>query len=478
MSIKNVNNKNLTLSNKNLSVSTDNSGWIRSQYWLSLPDISNEDAIILLVRIEDNNSNHIAFRCQGAYTVDWGDENTDNYNSNTNALHTYNYSSISDTNESELGYRQVIIKITPQAGQSLTVFNGEITPITGSIYATHKLLEAVINCPSMNSLRFGGNKRSSYLESVIISSINNINITNLSNTFSGCVALQNIVMPAYFPKVTSIASMFNGCASLTKIPNFSTGIISGTGAQAAFGGCRNITSVPRIDYSNCTSLYQLFSACGRLGTIPPMGDTSNVTNFQQTFNACTNLKEVPDIDTSSGTGFLYTFLGCSQLTEINIDTSSATDLRGTFQNCFSLRKVPNFSISGITQGPSFLTNPFYLCNSLQELPPLNFANTTSAGSLITNGLDLQKLEIQNAENLTSLPSNFLKTMRSLSRFIAPGLAVSINLSNCYFSSEALDEIYTNLASGVVGQTITVTGNYGVSGDDPTIATNKGWTVVG
>jgi hypothetical protein len=30
---------------------------------------------------------------------------------------------------------------------------------------------------------------------------------------------------------------------------------------------------------------------------------------------------------------------------------------------------------------------------------------------------------------------------------------------------------------VVGQTITVTGNYGTATHDPTIAQNKGWTVV-
>jgi len=45
------------------------------------------------------------------------------------------------------------------------------------------------------------------------------------------------------------------------------------------------------------------------------------------------------------------------------------------------------------------------------------------------------------------------------------------------SSAALNEIYTNLAT-VTGQTITVSGNYGTTGDDPTIATAKGWTVSG
>jgi hypothetical protein len=47
--------------------------------------------------------------------------------------------------------------------------------------------------------------------------------------------------------------------------------------------------------------------------------------------------------------------------------------------------------------------------------------------------------------------------------------------NCNLSAAALDEIYTNLPV-VVGKTIIVTGNYGVAGDNPVIATAKGWTV--
>ena len=45
------------------------------------------------------------------------------------------------------------------------------------------------------------------------------------------------------------------------------------------------------------------------------------------------------------------------------------------------------------------------------------------------------------------------------------------------SASALNEIYTNLPTKT-GQSLTVTGNWGTSGDDPTIATAKGWTVTG
>lgn len=58
-----------------------------------------------------------------------------------------------------------------------------------------------------------------------------------------------------------------------------------------------------------------------------------------------------------------------------------------------------------------------------------------------------------------------------------GTAATISYLNCQLSATELNNIYTNLGT-VVGQTITVTGNYGNTGDNPAIATAKGWTVTG
>jgi len=55
-----------------------------------------------------------------------------------------------------------------------------------------------------------------------------------------------------------------------------------------------------------------------------------------------------------------------------------------------------------------------------------------------------------------------------------GTEITVSYINCNLGPEALDDIYTNLATATA--TITVTGNWGVSGDDPSIATAKGWTV--
>jgi len=66
---------------------------------------------------------------------------------------------------------------------------------------------------------------------------------------------------------------------------------------------------------------------------------------------------------------------------------------------------------------------------------------------------------------------------SLTKGTTLNLKYSIDYTNCNLSPTALNEIYTNLGTATA-QTITVTGNWGTTSDDPTIATAKGWTVTG
>jgi surface protein len=90
-------------------------------------------------------------------------------------------------------------------------------------------------------------------------------------------------------------------------------------------------------------------------------------------------------------------------------------------------------------------------------------------------------------SLTSVPlfdtssvtnfANMFANCNSLARIEAKDFNFTFSVASCKLSAAALDEIYTNLPT-VTGQTITVTGNYGIAGDDPTIATAKGWTVTG
>jgi hypothetical protein len=72
---------------------------------------------------------------------------------------------------------------------------------------------------------------------------------------------------------------------------------------------------------------------------------------------------------------------------------------------------------------------------------------------------------------------FLANCPSISRIQATFPAdQSFSLANLALGPDALDEIYTNLPTASGTPTITVTGNWGTAAHDPTIATNKGWTV--
>jgi hypothetical protein len=113
--------------------------------------------------------------------------------------------------------------------------------------------------------------------------------------------------------------------------------------------------------------------------------------------------------------------------------------------------VPLFSTQAVTN----MSSMFNSCYSLQSVPALVTTAVTSSSNF----------------------SSMFSACNSLSSIKAKDFNFTFSVASCKLSAAALNEIYTNLPT-VTGQTITVTGNYGVVADDPTIATSKGWTVVG
>jgi hypothetical protein len=94
-----------------------------------------------------------------------------------------------------------------------------------------------------------------------------------------------------------------------------------------------------------------------------------------------------------------------------------------------------------------------LCARLQSAPAFNFTSGTNLTNTLGGNVSLSRIQ-------ATFPAN-----------------QNISLANLALGPDALNEIYTNLptASGSP-RTITVTGNWGTAAHDPTIATNKGWTV--
>jgi hypothetical protein len=146
------------------------------------------------------------------------------------------------------------------------------------------------------------------------------------------------------------------------------------------------------------------------------------------------------------------FQSCSSIQSIPLfNTPALTSTLSMFVNATSLQTVPLFNTAAVTT----MTNMFQNCPALQAVPALVTTAVTNSGGL----------------------SNIFSTCTSLARIEAKNFRFTFSVASCKLSSTALNEIYTNLPT-VTGQTITVTGNFGTTGDTPAIATAKGWAVTG
>jgi surface protein len=200
-----------------------------------------------------------------------------------------------------------------------------------------------------------------------------------------------------------------------------------------FRGCINLQSVKCSTWnlSACTAIDQVFMGCGALEDV-------NISNW----------------NVSNVQLFSYALQGCQSLRNINVaswNTSKATTINNMFESAQSLTDVitTNWNLSACTNA----SNLFNSCGNLRKVGPLNLSDVTNLGG------------------------SFATSCNSLANVAISGIKTSVNFSNCQMSATTLNTLYTNLST-VVGQTITVTGNYGTTSDDPTIAQNKGWTVTG
>jgi hypothetical protein len=130
------------------------------------------------------------------------------------------------------------------------------------------------------------------------------------------------------------------------------------------------------------------------------------------------------------------------------NTASNTLFLSFLNGTSSLQSVPLFNTAAGTTFTNFLSG----CISLQSVPAFNLSAGTNFGFFLLNNVSLSRIQ-------ATFPAN-----------------QDISLANLALGPDALNEIYTNLPTASGTPTITVTGNWGTAAHDPTIATNKGWTV--
>ena len=294
--------------------------------------------------------------------------------------------------------------------------------------------------------------------------------TSMDTRIRGC---SNLRVPPYLDTslVTNFNSAFSNSNSMEAVPLYDTS--SATNTNGMFANCSSLKTIPQMDFQNVTIASNMFTGCNALERLPEI-NLSSLENALNMFNTCTNLRYVPALDVSSVTNAQSMFIGCNSLQYLPpLDFSSATTLQSTFQSCSSLRAVTITTSSALTN----CSNMFNGCASMTHPPVFDTSAVTDIRGMFRSCSSLTEIPDFDFSSVTTVDGNTFTNNRSLRRIRMTGLSVSFSVANCSLSSDALNEIYTNLPT-VVGQTITVTGNYGVSGDDPTIATAKGWTVSG
>jgi hypothetical protein len=452
----------------------DTEPWVRPSDWLVLPAVAATDQkFVGLMAVYEHGANFVTVQAAGAYTVDWGDGSaTTNVATGTTAQKNIAWTDISSGTLTTDGFRQCVVTVTPQAGQTLS-------NITLSVKHTQSGLVNATSSPWLD-MRMAMNNAGTVL-------LNNSNWkhnlleqfewlgtnaqTSLSNFFNGAARLQSVTLSS--SSVTVFNGAFINCWSLRNAPFLKTS--SGTDFSSMFSGCAALRSVPLYDTSSATVMSSMFLNCASLRRVPKF-TTASVMNFSNMFNGCTSLRSIPVLNTSAGTNLGGMFIMCSSLRKVPaIDTSAATSLLNLLNSCRSLTEVPAFNTAACTN----FGGMFGDCSSLRSIPTLNTAAGTNFSTMFNNCISLQQIPALNMASGASSASfnSTFANCPSLARSQVTGVAFTHSYTNCALSATALDEIYTNLPT-VVGQTITVSGNWGTTGDTPATASGKGWTVAG
>ncbi len=493
--------------------------WTRPSDWLSLPAFSTTREIIMLFAVWDTPTNFCAFRCAGNYTVDWGDGSaTENVASGVTAQHNYAYANAASLTSE--GFKQVVIRVIGNSATLNTLnttfkHSGDSNTGTSSTYGFLEIKAKEIT----SSLVIGTSTTTNghiprHLQNV---ELHSSSTSNFQNTFYNCIGLQRVWTDAV-PSGPNCDNCFRNTNSLRVVEGFNgftiigaNGMFQASGIRvvptmdltancaACFKDCKALIDLSRVTISGATVLTNFLdlattiqelptwslaactsasNMCGGMSALKAMPLFTNATAITDVSNFAQNnisMRSFPAINFSGATNIRGLVQGCTLLTDMGaINVSSSTGGRDLYANCPSLRTVPSLTTTAWTT----MQNMHFNNTDLLAFPTYDMNGVTNISTMCQNCISVRVIPAWDMSTVTTATSCF-NGMRSLNRSLATGMTASHDYSNGQLSAASLDEIYTNLGN-TTGGTITVTGNYGTTGDTTTIATNapKSWTVTG
>lgn len=284
--------------------------YIRNSEWLSNPLTSSDEKCVILLAIQPNIVNYIAFTAtvtSGTFNVDWGDGNSTNGTaSNTTVYKSYDYAAVSGSPTSS-GYKQVIITITPSVAGALQYIDvlKKHTSETGTT-GIHNILEIKASGSNFAQINQLGGGSLGTTGIVVFPLLENVEILNGSisthnYTFNtGCPRLKRY----YFNSRTNMTGAsgdqwlgtFYNCFALISFEFISPngGIWKPYSVNQSFYGCYDLINIPYVDLSSLTSLGSaaLFNFCYALEYVNPLTISSSLNTGGSLFVTCHCLKEL------------------------------------------------------------------------------------------------------------------------------------------------------------------------------------------
>lgn len=357
-------------------------------------------------------------------------------------------------------------------------------------------------------------------------------LTSTSSMFNGC---RNLRVAPFFntASVTTMASMFNSCSALISVPLYNT--VANTVMSSMFNACTSLKTVPFFNTASVTTMNSIFFGASALQSIP-LWNTASVTNMSSMFYNAVSLQSVPLFNTAACTNMTSMFTGTSSLETIPaFNTASVTAMDGMFRFSSGITFLPALNTAAVTNISNIFTGSSTV---IKEIAELNLSGITSlANNLLGLGSTTASSAAGNVTRAKITGNKWTQTFQNCSmgatqldemytslatlnpaitNISGSGTTVTVtvgvgntspfvvgrsvtisgvtptayNISGTVASVNAGAGTFTitNAATGTYVSggvatitsdvTITVTGNPGTTGDNPAIATAKGWTVTG
>ena len=302
--------------------------------------------------------------------------------------------------------------------------------------------------------------------------------TNTVDFFKRCYALQWKDTTVTIPYSTSVGGLFFNNYNITKLPDLNFPLATSMGSPVAY--CPNITEIGNIHAPLATSAY---AALANNTSLLKVGNihipVATAVNQMFNYNSC--LRQVGTITTGTAlTSMDSMYYMCQEIVNpvMPSNTQNVSSANSLFAYCRNMVKAPVLNLLATSCNSS---NMFQECNKMVDASQVRITFAITASSMYANCSAMTKPATAGYVYDNTAPS-FATGCRSLQRFPPGVLSISraFSVANSGLTTAGLNAMFTSLPTAYYfgSEAITITGCPGAATCNRTIATDKGWTVVG